>query len=90
MSSSRRREEMEFGVGELADRVRRMLPPLLMNWRKALGVRAGPRPFLESANLLRVRKDIGIPFDLGGSRIMWSYARSPSRNNASLSFFGDS
>ena len=46
MSSSRRREEMEVGVGELADRVRRMLPFWLMNCNKSFGVNAGPSPEL--------------------------------------------
>ena len=30
------------------------------------------------------------PFDCGGKRIRWSYARFPWTNNASFSFFGDS
>lgn len=90
MSNSRRREEMALGVGKSADRVRRMLPPLFKNLRRSLGVRAGPRPVPESVSLMRVQKEADVPFDLGGRRIMWSYTRSPCRNNASLSFFGDS
>lgn len=81
---------MALGVGDSADRARRMLPPLSTNWRRVLGVRAGPRPVLESISLNRVRKEVALPFDLDGRRIMWSYTRSPYRNNASLSFFGDS
>lgn len=44
MSNSRRSEEIAVGVGESAERVRRMLPSWLMNCSKRLGVNAGPRP----------------------------------------------
>ena len=44
MSSSRRREEMEVGVGDSAESVSRILPFLLMNCRSKLGVNAGPKP----------------------------------------------
>ena len=44
MSSSRRREVIEVGVGASAERVRRMFPFLLMNCRSKLGVNAGPSP----------------------------------------------
>lgn len=46
MSNSRRREEMEVGVGESAERVRSMLPFWLMNCSRSLGVNAGPSPGL--------------------------------------------
>ena len=42
MSSSRRREVMELGVDESAERPRRMLPPALVKSRRSLGVTAGP------------------------------------------------
>ena len=35
---------MALGVGEFAERVRRILPSWLMNWRRSFGVRDGPRP----------------------------------------------
>ena len=44
MSSSRRREDIEVGVGASAERVSRMFPLLLMNCRSKLGVNAGPSP----------------------------------------------
>lgn len=46
MSNSRRREEMEVGVGESAERVRSMLPFRLMNCSRSFGVNAGPSPGL--------------------------------------------
>lgn len=73
MSNSRRREEMEVGVGESAERVRSMLPFRLMNCSRSFGVNAGPSPL-----------------DFGGSKRIWSKARSPCWNRASLSLFGDS
>ena len=89
MSNSRRREEMEVGVGELAVRVRSMLPFWLMNCSKSFGVNAGPSP-----ELGKLKSSMGaqndVPFDFGGSRRMWSKARSPCWNKASLSFFGES
>ena len=50
MSSSSNREEMAAGVGESAERVRRMLPCSLMNLRRLLGLREGPRPGLLLVN----------------------------------------
>ena len=44
MSSSRRREDMAAGVGELAERVKRMFPFKLMNLRRLAGLNEGPRP----------------------------------------------
>ena len=44
MSNSRRREEMEVGVGESAERVRSMLPFWLRNCSSSFGVNAGPSP----------------------------------------------
>ena len=44
MSSSRRREDIEAGVGVSAERVSRMFPFLLINCRSKLGVSAGPSP----------------------------------------------
>ena len=44
MSNSRRREDMEAGVGASAERVSRMFPFLLINSRSKLGVNAGPSP----------------------------------------------
>ena len=76
MSNSRRREEMEVGVGELADRVRSMLPFWLMNCNNSFGVNAGPSPELgQPKSSTSAQND--VPFDLGGSRRMWSNARSP-------------
>ena len=42
MSTSRRSELMELGVGESAERPRRMFPPALMKSRRSFGVSAGP------------------------------------------------
>ena len=44
MSNSRRREEIEVGVGESAESVSSILPFCLMNCSKSLGVKAGPSP----------------------------------------------
>ncbi len=46
MESSRRREEMDDGVGVVEERVRRMFPSNFMNWRRFAGVNAGPRPVI--------------------------------------------
>ena len=46
MSNSRRREEIADGVGESAERVRRMLPLWLMKSSRRLGDSAGPSPTL--------------------------------------------
>ena len=89
MSNSRRREEMEVGVGESAERVRSMLPFWLMNCSRSFGVNAGPSPgFGQPRSATNAMNE--EPFDFGGSRRIWSKARSPCWNRASLSFFGDS
>lgn len=54
MSNSRRREEMEVGVGESAERVRSMLPFWLMNCSSSFGVNAGPSPGSGQPNLATV------------------------------------
>ena len=46
MSNSRRREEMDVGVGESEERVRSMLPFWLINCSRSFGVNAGPNPGL--------------------------------------------
>ncbi len=89
MSNSRRREEIEVGVGESAERVRSMLPFWLMNCSRSFGVNAGPSPELGKPESSSIARD-DVPFDFGGSRRIWSKARSPCWNKASLSFFGDS
>ncbi len=89
MSSSRRREEMDVGVGESAERVRRMLPFWLMNCSRSFGVNAGPSPGYGQPKSSIIARD-DVPLDFGGSRRMWSKARSPCWNKTSLSFFGDS
>ena len=89
MSSSRRREEMEVGGGELAERARSMLPFWLMNCNRSFGVNAGPSPDLGKLESLTNARD-HVPLDFGGSRRIWSKARSPCWNKASLSFFGES
>jgi len=45
MSSSRRRETSEVGVGVSAERARRMLPLCFAKSRRMLGVKAGPSVF---------------------------------------------
>lgn len=63
----------------------------------ATGVGASPervRRMLPSL-LTKSRRIWGVrfgprPFDLGGKRMRWSYARSPCLKRASLSFLGDS
>lgn len=44
MSNSRRREERAVGIGDCPDKVRRILPLLLMNSSSFLGDNAGPSP----------------------------------------------
>lgn len=56
-----------------------------------LGGQRWPQPYYRSISILfRSSLIQGIPFDLGGRRIMWSKARSPCLNNESWSFLGDS
>ncbi len=52
MSNSTTRELIALGVGEVADRVRRIFPSLLMNLRRTLAVNAGPRPGVWSVQTL--------------------------------------
>lgn len=76
MSNSRRREEMEVGVGEPAERVRTMLPFWLINCSRSFGVNAGPSPASGKPSSSAIAWD-RLPFDFGGSRRIWSKARSP-------------
>ena len=80
---------MEVGVGESAERVRSMLPFWLMNCKRSLGVNAGPSPGFCKLESVMIAQN-AVPFDFEGRRRMWSKARSPCRNKASFSFFGDS
>ena len=89
MSNSRRRDEMEVGVGESAERVRSMLPFCLTNCKSNFGVNAGPSPRFCELQLVMIAPN-AVPFDFEGRSRMWSKARSPCWNKASLSFFGDS
>lgn len=44
MSSSRRRDEIAEGVGDVEESVNRMFPCALRKSRSIFGARAGPRP----------------------------------------------
>jgi hypothetical protein len=46
MSSSRRRDTREVGVGVVEESVNRIFPPALMKSRRNFGVRFGPSPAL--------------------------------------------
>ena len=89
MSNSRSRDEMEVGVGESAERGRRILPFWLMNCSRSFGVKAGPSPEFRQSYMPAIALE-NVPFDLGGSRRTWSNALSPCWNKESLSFLGDS
>lgn len=44
MPSSTRREEIDVGIGDVDDSVRRMFPFELRNFKSSAGVKEGPRP----------------------------------------------
>lgn len=67
MSSSRRRDTRDVGVGTVEERVSRTFPPALIKSRRSFGVRFGPSPIQCQKHVSPPSPCKNIPFDLDGS-----------------------